>query len=118
MDPSRIPEFYKYSVEDRLRLLQERQILGSEEYELLVSADSVRQPVLAHKMVENVIGVFSLPMGLGMNFVINDTPRIVPLVVEEPSIIAALSSAAKIVRHAGGFTSESTEPVLIGQVQV
>lgn len=118
MDASRIPEFYKFSVPERLRILHERDVLGSEEYRALTSGDTVLKPEQADKMVENVIGVFSLPMGLGLNFVINDKPYIVPLVVEEPSIIAALSSAAKVVRNGGGFTVESTEPILIGQIQV
>jgi hydroxymethylglutaryl-CoA reductase len=78
----------------------------------------VLKPADADKMVENVVGVFSLPMGLGLNFLINDKEYIVPMVVEEPSIIAAVSSAAKLARTKGGFKSESTEPIMIGQIQV
>ncbi len=118
MDASRIPEFYKKTVSERLRLLHERDVLGPDEYKALLDGASVLSPEQADKMVENVIGVFSLPMGLGLNFLINGKPYIVPLVVEEPSIIAALSSAAKVVRNGGGFTTESTEPILIGQIQV
>jgi hydroxymethylglutaryl-CoA reductase len=118
MDASRIPEFYKYSVNERLRILHERGALGADEYRALLDGDAVLKPEQADKMVENVIGVFSLPMGLGLNFLINSKPYIIPLVVEEPSIIAALSSAAKVVRNGGGFTTESTEPILIGQIQV
>ncbi|MEZ0310568.1 MAG: hydroxymethylglutaryl-CoA reductase, degradative [Myxococcota bacterium] len=118
MDASRIPEFYKKSVRERLALLHERDVLGSDEYKALLDGASVLSPEQADKMVENVIGVFSLPMGLGLNFLINGKPYIVPLVVEEPSIIAALSSAAKVVRNSGGFTTESSEPILIGQIQV
>ncbi|MBC7794388.1 MAG: hydroxymethylglutaryl-CoA reductase, degradative [Clostridia bacterium] len=118
MDVSRIPEFYKLSVPERLRVLHERNVLDTEDYRALTSGESVLKPEQADKMVENVIGVFSLPMGLGLNFVINDKPYIIPLVVEEPSIIAALSSAAKVVRNSGGFMVESTEPILIGQIQV
>src|SRR6476620_7103760 len=109
MDASRIPEFYKYSVNERLRILHERDVLGPDEYHALLGGESVLKPEQADKMVENVIGVFSLPMGLGLNFLINGRPYIVPLVVEEPSIIAALSSAAKVVRNSGGFTVESSE---------
>ncbi|HKK25400.1 MAG TPA: hydroxymethylglutaryl-CoA reductase, degradative, partial [Gracilimonas sp.] len=72
----------------------------------------------ADKMIENVIGVFGLPMGLGLNFLINEKPYIVPMVVEEPSILAAVSSAAKVVRNAGGFEVESDDPILIGQIQL
>ncbi len=118
MDASRIPEFYKKSVRERLALLHERDVLGEGEYKALLEGASVLSPEQADKMVENVIGVFSLPIGLGLNFLINGKPYIVPLVVEEPSIIAALSSAAKVVRNGGGFTTESSEPILIGQIQV
>ncbi|MCB0305448.1 MAG: hydroxymethylglutaryl-CoA reductase, degradative [Calditrichaeota bacterium] len=118
MDRSRIPQFYKYSVLERLELLQERGILSAEDFKILANAGNRLTPEAADKMVENVIGVFSLPIGLGLNFLINGKDYIVPMVVEEPSIIAAVSSAAKTVRSAGGFTSTSTAPVLIGQIQV
>lgn len=118
MDRSRIPQFYKFSVLERLELLQERGILSAEDFKLLANAGNRLTPEAADKMVENVIGVFSLPIGLGLNFLINGKDYIVPMVVEEPSIIAAVSSAAKTVRAAGGFSSSSTAPVLIGQIQV
>ncbi|NOX36372.1 MAG: hydroxymethylglutaryl-CoA reductase, degradative [Calditrichaeota bacterium] len=118
MDRSRIPKFYQYSVEERLRILLERDIITKEDYQMLVNGRQILTNEAADKMVENVIGVFSLPMGLGLNFLINGKDYVVPMVVEEPSIIAAVSSAAKIVRAAGGFKSESTEPILIGQIQV
>ncbi len=118
MDRSRIPGFYKYTVVERLEILKERNLISTDEFKLLSSSANVLDQDSADKMIENVIGVFSLPIGLGLNFLINDKNYIVPMVVEEPSIVAAVSSAAKIVRQAGGFTTESTEPVLIGQVQV
>jgi hydroxymethylglutaryl-CoA reductase len=118
MDRSRIPEFYKLSVADRVRLMRERGWLTEDDYQALVSGEHTLKVHSADKMIENVVGVMGLPVGLGMNFLINGKDYIVPLVVEEPSIVAALSSAAKIFRKAGGFTVESTEPILIGQVQV
>ena len=69
-------------------------------------------------MIENVIGVLGLPIGLALNFLINSKEYAVPLVVEEPSIVAALSAAAKLARGSGGFTTTSTDPILIGQIQV
>ena len=72
----------------------------------------------ADKMIENVIGVMGLPIGLGLNFLINGKDYVIPLAVEEPSIVAALSSAAKIFRNYGGFQAESSEPILTGQIQV
>lgn len=117
-DPCRIPNFYRYSVGDRLRILRDRSLLPAEDYALLQSGKPALKVHGADRMVENVIGVFSLPLGVGLNFRINELPYVVPMVVEEPSIIAALSSAAKLVGKAGGFESVSTDPILIGQIQV
>ena len=118
MDRSRIPKFYKQSVLERLQILKDRGILSGDDFKALADGNNVLSPDDADKMVENVIGVFSLPIGLGLNFLINGKDYVVPMVVEEPSIIAAVSSAAKIVRNAGGFRSKSTAPILIGQIQV
>ncbi len=115
---SRIPEFYKHTVPERLKLLRERSLLGAEDYRTLLAGRQVLPVDGADRMVENVIGVFSLPLGVGLNFRINDRPYVMPLVVEEPSIIAALSSAAKLMGKAGGITTESTEPIIIGQIQL
>lgn len=118
MDRARIAQFYKRSIADRLRLLAERGFLTADEVLLLRQGAQVLPVGQADKMVENVIGVFGMPMGLGLNFVINNKDYVVPLVVEEPSIVAALSSAAKVVRAAGGFVATSDESLLIGQIQV
>ncbi|TAM13001.1 MAG: hydroxymethylglutaryl-CoA reductase, degradative [Nevskiaceae bacterium] len=115
---SRIPKFYKLSVHDRMRLMHERGWVDDNDYRALVSGDHTLKVGTADKMIENVVGVMGLPVGLALNFLINGKDYVVPLVVEEPSIVAALSSAAKIVRSAGGFETSSTDPVLIGQVQV
>lgn len=115
---SRFPAFYKLSVSDRVRIIHERGWVSAEDYQALVSGEHTLKVSKADKMIENVVGVMGLPVGLGLNFLVNGRDYIVPLVVEEPSIVAALSSAAKVVRGAGGFHVESSEPVLIGQVQV
>lgn len=115
---SRIPKFYQHSVMERLEILKERNIISQEEFKTFANGGFLLSGEEADKMVENVIGVFSLPIGLGLNFLVNGKDYIVPMVVEEPSIIAAVSSAAKIVRNAGGFQSSSTDPILIGQIQV
>lgn len=117
-DKSRIPRFYKYSVENRLDVLLEKEIINREDYVTLREQLHLLDKDGADKMIENVIGVFGLPMGLGLNFLVNGKPYVVPMVVEEPSILAAVSSAAKVVRNAGGFESESDDPVLIGQIQL
>ncbi|MDT8438753.1 MAG: hydroxymethylglutaryl-CoA reductase, degradative [Wenzhouxiangellaceae bacterium] len=115
---ARIPEFYKLTVPQRVRAVRKQGLLSNQDYQALVSGEHTLSIQSADKMIENVIGVMGLPVGLGLNFLINGKDYAVPLVVEEPSIVAALSSAAKIARTGGGFEVESTEPVLIGQIQI
>jgi hydroxymethylglutaryl-CoA reductase len=110
MERSRIPQFYKMSVPERVRTVRDRGLLDAEDYQTLQSGRHTLSVQLADKMIENVIGVMGLPVGLGLNFLINDKDYVVPLVVEEPSIVAALSSAAKLARQSGGFQVESQEP--------
>jgi hydroxymethylglutaryl-CoA reductase len=118
MSHSRIPSFYKFSVANRLRVLLEREVIDETEYDMLMDGTHMLDADKADRLIENVISVFGLPMGLGLNFQINGRDYLVPMVVEEPSIIAAVSSAAKIVRSAGGFESHAERPLLIGQIQV
>jgi hydroxymethylglutaryl-CoA reductase len=118
MDRSRIPKFYQANIPERLEILRERGILNKTDFYDLLNGDNVLTPEQADKMIENVIGVFGLPIGLGLNFLINDRAYLIPMVVEEPSIVAAVSSAAKTVRDAGGFRSSGDEPVMIGQIQI
>ncbi|MBO9469506.1 hydroxymethylglutaryl-CoA reductase, degradative [Endozoicomonas sp. G2_2] len=118
MSQSRIPSFYKFSVANRLRVLLERNVIDQAEYDMLIDGTHMLDADQADRLIENVISVFGLPMGLGLNFQVNDRDYLVPMVVEEPSIIAAVSSAAKLVRSTGGFTSTAERPLLIGQIQV
>jgi hydroxymethylglutaryl-CoA reductase len=118
MDQSRFPGFYKLSVPERVNLVRERGLLSREDFQTLSTGAHTLTVARADKMIENVIGVMGLPLGLGLNFLVNGKNHVVPLVVEEPSIVAALSSAAKLVRESGGFTTRSTDPILIGQVQI
>ncbi len=118
MDRSRIPKFYQANIPERLEILRERGILNKQDFFDLLNHDNVLTAEQADKMIENVIGVFGFPMGLGLNFLINEQAYLIPMVVEEPSIVAAVSSAAKTVRNAGGFKSISDEPVMIGQIQI
>ncbi len=117
-DKSLIPNFYKLSVPDRVREVHERGWLSKEDYEALAEGTHTLSIQNADSMIENVIGVLGLPVGLGLNFLINKKEYVVPLAVEEPSIVAALSAAAKIARAGGGFQADADEPILIGQVQV
>ncbi|MEO6827865.1 MAG: 3-hydroxy-3-methylglutaryl-CoA reductase, partial [Microbacteriaceae bacterium] len=118
MTGSRIPKFYRLPVEHRLRILRERGFLTQDDHAALLEGSYILNATRADRLTENVIGVFSLPMGLGLNFQINTRDYLIPMVVEEPSIIAAVSSAAKLVRRCGGFTSAADQPMLIGQIQV
>jgi len=115
---SRIPRFYKMSIDERVRAAHEKGLLSDGDFDSLVSGEATLGLNAADKMIENVIGVMGLPIGLGLNFLINSKEYVVPLVVEEPSIVAALSATAKLARSSGGFTTTSTDPILIGQIQV
>jgi len=115
---SRIPGFYKHSVQDRLRMLFDKGILTREDYDALATGRNIIEPDEADRLIENVIGIQGLPVGLGLNFLVNDREYVVPMAIEEPSVVAAVSSAAKTVRAGGGFRCRSMDPMLIGQIQV
>ena len=114
---SRIPGFYRLDLPERHAHLVERFDLTAED--LAVLRDGGRLSIdRADKMVENCVGVFGLPIGLGLNFTINNKDYVVPMVVEEPSVVAAVSNMARVVQQSGGFTAEADPSVMIGQVQV
>jgi len=106
------------SIEERVRAAHDKGLLSDGDFDSLVSGEATLGLNAADKMIENVIGVMGLPIGLALNFLINSKEYAIPLVVEEPSIVAALSAAAKLARGSGGFTATSTDPILIGQIQV
>ena len=118
MDKSRIPNFYKMPINERLDAVFERGLISKKDYKLLKNQQQQLDINSADKMIENVIGVMCVPIGLGLNFLINDKEYVIPMAVEEPSIVAALSAAAKISRSGGGFKTECTDPILTGQIQV
>ena len=115
---SRIPNFFKMGIEERVAALRDRGVLTEEDLRTLASGEHTLKLHIADKMIENVVGVFGLPLGIGLNFLVNGRDYIVPLSVEEPSIVAGLSGAARTARLSSGFQAEATEPILIGQVQV
>ncbi|HAM79509.1 hydroxymethylglutaryl-CoA reductase, degradative [Ornithinibacillus bavariensis] len=117
MKSSRIPGFYKKTVEERKELLREALELSEEDLGVLSSNEAL--PIeTADKMIENVVGTFPLPLGLGLNFLINGKDYVIPMAIEEPSVVASASHIAKIVRDAGGFKTEASERIMIGQIQV
>ncbi|MBA2664826.1 MAG: hydroxymethylglutaryl-CoA reductase, degradative [Bradymonadaceae bacterium] len=115
---SRVAGFYRMSVEERLAYLVEHDVINEADAALLTNRSGGLTPELANQMVENTIGVLELPLGLGLNFVINGRDYLVPMAVEEPSIIAAVSHVAKIARDAGGFDARCDSSLMIGQIQV
>jgi hydroxymethylglutaryl-CoA reductase len=118
MNPSsRLPGFYKLAVPERLDTIAAWADLTEDEAATLLGAPGLT-PDLADKLIENVVGVFGMPLGVAANFVVNGRDVLVPMAVEEPSVVAAASHIAKIARSAGGFRAETTEPEMIGQIQV
>jgi hydroxymethylglutaryl-CoA reductase len=116
MVSSRIPGFYKLSLDERQRIAGERFDLTSTELGSLDRGGLDRDT--ADKMIENVVGSYSLPFALALNIQMNQRDYLAPMVVEEPSVVAAASNAARIIRAGGGFIAESDEPVMISQVQL
>ncbi len=108
--------FYKLPVEERLRVIKEFADLTDEEISILKNTGAL--PVeLADRMIENVVGAFAIPLGIAVNFLINKRDYLIPMAIEEPSVVAAASYAAKMARDGGGFHTSSTPPIMIGQIQ-
>ena len=118
MSDSRIADFYRLSHADRVKALADRGMISPADVDALLSDQGLLSVDAADKMIENVIGVFGLPLAIAPNFLVNKKDYVVPMVVEEPSIVAGLSSAAKLIRASGGFYVRSTDPVMIGQIQI
>jgi len=114
---SRIEGFYKLPMAERLRIVKAFADLTDEEAMALAGIDGV-DPSIPDKMIENAIGSFQMPLGIAVNFLINDKDYLIPMAIEEPSVVAAASNAAKMARVKGGFWTSSTPPVMIGQVQL
>lgn len=117
MKTSSYSGFFKLSVEERLNEVAEFADLTEEEKLVISSADSLDEDKADH-MIENVIGRYALPMGIAMNFMINGRDVLIPMVVEEPSVVAACSNAAKMARPTGGFIASTSGNIMIAQVQV
>jgi hydroxymethylglutaryl-CoA reductase len=113
---SRIPGFYKQTPAQRRRQVAEFADLTDADLRLLQGGGLTLEE--AERLIENVIGLYSLPLGIAVNFRVNGRDVLVPMVIEEPSVVAACSYAARLVREGGGFSAESDPPVMIGQVQV
>jgi hydroxymethylglutaryl-CoA reductase len=109
--------FYKLSLKERLQFVKEFANLTDEEVAQLQNTGSLPLDLADH-MIENVVGAIPMPLGIGVNFLINNRDYLIPMAIEEPSVVAAASYSAKMVRDGGGFRTSSTQPIMIGQIQV
>ena len=114
---SRLPGFYKVSVEERRALVSDATGTGEDDIARSLEAGGLAEDT-ADKFVENVIGTYGLPYGVALNVRVNGHDYVVPMVVEEPSVVAAASNAARMVREGGGFIAEVDEPLMTAQVQL
>jgi hydroxymethylglutaryl-CoA reductase len=112
---SRLSGFFQKTVSERSAFLAQWADLQAQEVAWLQDGLSTAE---ADKMIENVVGRFALPLGIATNFIVNGREYLVPMVVEEPSVIAAVSYTARLTRMSGGFWTGSTDPVMIGQIQL
>jgi hydroxymethylglutaryl-CoA reductase len=109
--------FFKLTPEQRLKEVAEFCNLTDQERNILTDPGAIGVDTVDH-MIENVIGMFALPMGVGINFLVNGKDYVVPMVIEEPSVVAAASNMAKLARLNGGFTASNSGSVMIAQIQL
>jgi len=114
---SRLPGFYKVSVEERRALVSDATGADARDIERSLEAGGLDEDT-ADKFVENVIGTYGLPYGVALNVRVNGRDFVVPMVVEEPSVVAAASNAARMVREGGGFVAEADAPLMTAQIQL
>jgi len=107
--------FYKLPVKKRIEFVKKFSNLNEEETKLFSSCLDMG---IADRMIENVLGTFEIPLGIAVNFQVNGKDYLVPMATEESSVVAAASNAAKIARVKGGFKTECTDPLMIGQIQI
>ena len=109
--------FYKLRVADRAQVVKNFAGLTDDEIKPLLAPGGLGFDV-ADRMIENVVGVMPIPLGIATNFMINGKDHLIPMAIEEPSVVAAASNAARMARPTGGFQTNSTEPIMIGQIQI
>lgn len=117
VDDSRISGFYALDAKERRKIISERTGISADDMTPWSNPDSMDVDT-ADRMIENVVGRYSLPVGIGMNFLVNGMPRLIPFCVEESSIVAAASNIAKRAHSCGGFNTEMDPPRMIGQLQI
>ena len=112
---SQVSGFYKLPVEKRVDFVSNFANLSNEDKKLFSSCLEIDT---ADRMIENVIGKFEIPLGVAVNFLINGKDYVLPMATEESSVVAAASNAAKMARIKGGFKTEASDPLMIGQIQI
>ncbi len=117
MTTSRIPGFYNLTIDERRKQLAEFADISQDILEVYATNGGLT-PMAAEHMIENVIGTYALPLGIGLNFQVNSRDVLVPMAIEEPSVVAGASFMAKLARTGGGFHATTSEPLMIGQMQV
>ena len=117
MTTSRIPGFYNLPLAERLEKLAEASGLDRQDLAALQTANGLKDEQADH-MIENAVGSFGMPLGIGLNFIVNGREVLVPMAIEEPSVVAGASFMAKLARAGGGFTASMSAPEMIGQMQV
>ncbi|MEJ5202187.1 MAG: 3-hydroxy-3-methylglutaryl-CoA reductase, partial [Anaerolineales bacterium] len=110
-------KFYQLNMTERLEVLIRQANLTREEADILSGAMGLA-PAQADHMIENAVGIYGLPLGIAQNFLINGREVLVPMVIEEPSVIAGASFMAKLARTGGGFIAHADPPEMIGQIQI
>ncbi len=109
---SRIPKFYKKTLKERINSISKWANIPPQKITTELT------PIQANNMIENAIGTYNIPLGIATNFLINNKNYLIPMAIEEPSVVAAASNAARLFREGNGFTTSSDEPIMIGQIQV
>src|SRR2546421_5683576 len=114
---SEVSGFYKKSPEDRWQVIRSFGELSDAEIETIRNTGALKFDQV-DRMIENVVGAMPIPLGIAVNFRINERDYLVPMAIEEPSVVAAASNAARMARERGGFSASTSGPIMIGQIQL
>src|SRR5467141_2899705 len=117
MKRSDVSGFYKKTAEERWQIIRDFGDLEPSEIDTIRNTGALRFDQV-DRMIENAVGVMPLPLGIAVNFQMNGKDYLVPMAIEEPSVVAAASNAARIAREHGGFTASSSGPIMLGQIQL
>src|SRR3989442_10704415 len=117
MKRSDVSGFYKKTAEERWQIIRDFGELESSEIETIRNTGALRFEQV-DRMIENVVGAMPIPLGIAVNFRVNGKDYLVPMAIEEPSVVAAASNAARMAREQGGFTTSGSGPIMLGQIQL